>query len=82
MPDAAALVPDPAAPGTAAAPAPGSGSVQPGGRIIVISSTLGLEAAPYKAAYVAAKHAVIGLMKVAALEGATSGLTANAVLPG
>ena len=55
---------------------------QPGGRIIVTSSTLGLEAAPYKAAYVAAKHAVIGLMKVAALEGATSGLTANAVLPG
>jgi 3-hydroxybutyrate dehydrogenase len=55
---------------------------QPGGRIIVTSSTLGLEAAPYKAAYVAAKHAVIGLMKVAALEGAASGLTANAVAPG
>jgi 3-hydroxybutyrate dehydrogenase len=55
---------------------------QPGGRIIVTSSTLGLEAAPYKAAYVSAKHAVIGLMKVAALEGAMSGLTANAVLPG
>ena len=55
---------------------------QPGGRIIVTSSTLGLEAAPYKAAYVAAKHAVIGLTKVAALEGAMSGLTANAVLPG
>jgi 3-hydroxybutyrate dehydrogenase len=55
---------------------------QPGGRIIVTSSTLGLEAAPYKAAYVAAKHGVIGLMKVAALEGAMSGLTANAVLPG
>lgn len=55
---------------------------QSGGRIIVISSTLGLEAAPYKAAYVAAKHAVIGLMKVAALEGAPAGLTANAVAPG
>jgi 3-hydroxybutyrate dehydrogenase len=55
---------------------------QTGGRIIVTSSTLGLEAAPYKAAYVAAKHAVIGLMKVAALEGAASGLTANAVAPG
>lgn len=55
---------------------------QRGGRIIVTSSTLGLEAAPYKAAYVAAKHAVIGLMKVAALEGAPSGLTANAVAPG
>ncbi len=56
---------------------------QRGGRIIVTSSTLGLEAAPYKAACVAAKAiAVIGLMKVAALEGAMSGLTANAVLPG
>ena len=55
---------------------------QRGGRIIVTSSTLGMEAAPYKAAYVAAKHAVIGLMKVAALEGATEGLTANAVAPG
>jgi 3-hydroxybutyrate dehydrogenase len=55
---------------------------QPGGRIIVTSSTLGMEAAPYKAAYVAAKHAVIGLMKVAALEGAAEGLTANAVAPG
>jgi 3-hydroxybutyrate dehydrogenase len=55
---------------------------QRGGRIIVTSSTLGLEAAPYKAAYVAAKHAIIGLMKVAALEGAPSGLTANAVAPG
>jgi 3-hydroxybutyrate dehydrogenase len=55
---------------------------QRGGRIIVTSSTLGMEAAPHKAAYVAAKHAVIGLMKVAALEGATEGLTANAVAPG
>jgi 3-hydroxybutyrate dehydrogenase len=55
---------------------------QRGGRIIVTSSTLGMEAAPYKAAYVAAKHAIIGLMKVAALEGAEKGLTANAVAPG
>jgi 3-hydroxybutyrate dehydrogenase len=53
-----------------------------GGRIIVTSSTLGLQAVPYKAAYVAAKHAVIGLTKVAALEGAAQGLTANAVAPG
>ncbi len=52
------------------------------GRIIVISSTLGMQAVPYKAAYVAAKHAVIGLTKVAALEGAAQGLTANAVAPG
>lgn len=55
---------------------------QPGGRIIVISSTAGLQAVPFKAAYVAAKHAVIGLAKVAALEGAAKGLTANAVAPG
>jgi 3-hydroxybutyrate dehydrogenase len=55
---------------------------QPGGRIIVTSSTAGLIGAPYKAAYVAAKHAVLGLVKVAALEGAEAGLTANAVAPG
>ena len=55
---------------------------QPGGRIIVTSSTAGLVGAPYKAAYVAAKHAVLGLVKVAALEGAAAGLTANAVAPG
>jgi 3-hydroxybutyrate dehydrogenase len=55
---------------------------QPGGRIIVTSSTAGLVGAPYKAAYVAAKHAVLGLVKVAALEGADAGLTANAVAPG
>jgi 3-hydroxybutyrate dehydrogenase len=55
---------------------------QPGGRIIVTSSTAGLVGTPYKAAYVAAKHAVLGLVKVAALEGAAAGLTANAVAPG
>jgi 3-hydroxybutyrate dehydrogenase len=55
---------------------------QPGGRIIVTSSTAGLVGAPYKAAYVAAKHAVLGLVKVAALEGAGAGLAANAVAPG
>jgi 3-hydroxybutyrate dehydrogenase len=55
---------------------------QPGGRIIVTSSTAGLIGAPFKAAYVAAKHAVLGLVKVAALEGAEAGLTANAVAPG
>ena len=55
---------------------------QPGGRIIVTSSTAGLVGVPYKAAYVAAKHAVLGLVKVAALEGAAAGLTANAVAPG
>jgi len=55
---------------------------QPGGRVIVTSSTAGLVGAPFKAAYVAAKHAVLGLVKVAALEGAAAGLTANAVAPG
>ena len=55
---------------------------QPGGRIIVTASTVALVGAPYKAAYVAAKHAVLGLVKVAALEGAAAGLTANAVAPG
>jgi len=55
---------------------------QPGGRIIVTSSTAGLVGAPYKAAYVAAKHAVLGLVKVAALEGAAAGLTVNAIAPG
>jgi 3-hydroxybutyrate dehydrogenase len=55
---------------------------QPGGRIIVTASTVALAGAPYKAAYVAAKHAVLGLVKVAALEGAAAGLTANAVAPG
>jgi 3-hydroxybutyrate dehydrogenase len=55
---------------------------QPGGRIIVTASTVSLQGAPYKAAYVAAKHAVLGLVRVAALEGAAAGLTANAVAPG
>jgi 3-hydroxybutyrate dehydrogenase len=55
---------------------------QPGSRIIVTSSTAGLVGAPYKAAYVAAKHGVLGLVKVAAIEGAAAGLTANAVAPG
>jgi len=55
---------------------------QPGGRVIVTSSTAGLVGAPFKAAYVAAKHAVLGLVKVAALEGAAAGMTANAVAPG
>ncbi len=53
-----------------------------GGRIIAVSSTAGLLGVPFKAAYVAAKHAVTGLVKVAALEGAAHGLTANAVAPG
>jgi 3-hydroxybutyrate dehydrogenase len=51
------------------------------GRFIAIASAHGLAASPYKAAYVAAKHGVVGLVKVLALEGAEHGITANAVCP-
>jgi 3-hydroxybutyrate dehydrogenase len=53
-----------------------------GGRIVVTASGSSYIAEKYKAAYVAAKHAVVGLVKVTALEGAPLGLTANAVAPG
>jgi 3-hydroxybutyrate dehydrogenase len=52
------------------------------GRIVNISSAHGLVASPFKAAYVAAKHGIIGLTKVVALEGAEAGVTCNAVCPG
>lgn len=52
------------------------------GRIINVSSVHGLRASEYKAAYVAAKHGVVGLTKVLALEGANTGITANAICPG
>ncbi len=52
------------------------------GRIINISSVHGIRASEYKSAYVAAKHGVIGLTKVLALEGATFGVTSNAICPG
>ena len=52
------------------------------GRIINIASAHGLVASPYKAAYVAAKHGLVGLTKVIALEAAEAGVTCNAICPG
>lgn len=52
------------------------------GRILNISSVLGLVASVNKSAYVAAKHGLIGLTKVTALETSTTGITCNAICPG
>jgi 3-hydroxybutyrate dehydrogenase len=52
------------------------------GRIINISSAHGLVASAEKAAYVAAKHGIIGLTKVVAIECANAGITCNAICPG
>lgn len=51
------------------------------GRVVHISSVHGLRASPYKAGYVAAKHALEGLNKVVAMEGAPRGVTSNCVNP-
>ncbi len=52
------------------------------GRIINIASAHGLVASPFKSAYGAAKHGIVGLTKTMALEGAEAGITCNAICPG
>ena len=52
------------------------------GRVINIASAHGLTASPYKSAYIAAKHGVVGLSKTTALETAGQGITCNAICPG
>jgi 3-hydroxybutyrate dehydrogenase len=52
------------------------------GRIINIASAHGLVGSPFKAAYVAAKHGILGLTKVIALETAEQGITCNSICPG
>jgi 3-hydroxybutyrate dehydrogenase len=52
------------------------------GRIINIASAHGLVGSPFKSAYVAAKHGLLGLTKVTALETAEDGITCNAICPG
>ena len=51
------------------------------GAVVTVASTAGRAGAPYTAAYTAAKHAAVGLMRAAAAELAGSGVTANAVCP-
>ncbi len=52
------------------------------GRIINVASAHGLVASPFKSAYVAAKHGMLGLTKTVALESAEFGITCNAICPG
>lgn len=52
------------------------------GRVVNVASAHGLTASPFKGAYVAAKHGLVGLTKTVALEVAGQGITANAICPG
>ena len=52
------------------------------GRVVNIASAHGLTASPFKSAYVSAKHGVVGMTKVVALETAEEPITANAICPG
>lgn len=52
------------------------------GRVVNIASAHGLTASPFKAAYVAAKHGIVGMTKTVALETAREPITANAICPG
>jgi 3-hydroxybutyrate dehydrogenase len=52
------------------------------GRFVAIASVHGLVASPFKSAYVAAKHGLLGFVKTLALEGAPHGISATAVCPG
>lgn len=52
------------------------------GRVVNIASAHGLTASPYKSAYIAAKHGVVGMSKTAALETAQEPITCNAICPG
>lgn len=56
--------------------------MQPGGRLIAVASTAGLQGGPNIAPYVSSKHGVIGLVRAVAREVARKGITCNAVCPG